>query len=115
MAATFAEWRRSATRCSGALVWFLGDLWPGAGWGVIDSTGLPKAAYYHIRRVLQPLAVFVTDEDCNGLVVHVVNEANTASTVTLEMQLFRSSIPVGAPLSKELRLDPASRTPLAAI
>jgi beta-mannosidase len=65
--------------------------------------------------VLQPLAVFVTDEDCNGLVVHVVNEANAASAVTLELQLFRLSMPVGAALRKELLLDPASSTQLAAI
>ena len=115
MAATFAEWRRGASSCRGGLIWFLNDLWPGAGWGVIDSTGLPKAAYYYIKRVLQPLVVFVTDEDCNGLGVHVVNETNSASTVTLELQLFRLSMPVGAPLSRLLRLEPASSTQLAAI
>jgi beta-mannosidase len=114
MAATFAEWRRSASSCSGALVWFLGDLWPGAGWGVIDSTGLPKAAYYYIKRALQPLALFVTDEDCNGLMIHVVNEANAATRVRLELQLFRFSTPVGAPVAKELSLGPASTTQIRA-
>ena len=114
MAATFAEWRRSATSCSGALVWFLGDLWPGAGWGVIDSTGLPKAAYYYIKRVLQPLTVFVTDEDCNGLVIHIVNEAASATRVRLVLQLFRLSTPVGAPAAKVLSLDPASTTQISA-
>lgn len=114
MAATFAEWRRSASSCSGALVWFLGDLWPGAGWGVIDSTGLPKAAYYCIKRVLQPLTVFVSDEDCNGLVIHIVNEAATARRVRLEVHLFRLSTPVGAPAVKALLLDAASTTQIRA-
>jgi beta-mannosidase len=108
MGATFAEWRRAASFCSGGLIWFLNDLWPGAGWGVIDSTGLPKAAYYHIKRVLQPLAVFVTDEDCNGLVVHVVNEKRISARARLELRLFRSSTPVGTLVAKTLDLDPRS-------
>ena len=115
MAATFAEWRRSASSCGGALVWHLNDLWPGAGWGVVDSTGLPKAAYYYIKRVLQPLAVFVTDEDCNGLLIHLVNEASSASRVTLELQLFRLSTRVGAPVSRQLTLAPDSTTQINAI
>ena len=38
--------------CRGGLVWFLRDLWPGAGWGVVDAAGAPKAAYYYLRRAL---------------------------------------------------------------
>jgi beta-mannosidase len=115
MAATFAEWRRGASSCRGALIWYLNDLWPGAGWGVIDSTGLPKAAYYYLKRALQPLAVFVTDEDCNGLVLHAVNETNAACGVTLEVRLFRQSAPVGGAVRKTLRLEPASSTQIPGI
>ena len=115
MAATFAEWRRSASSCSGGLLWYLNDLWPGAGWGVVDSTGLPKAAYYYLKRVLQPLAVFVTDEDCNGLLIHIVNESSVAARVSLELQLFRLSTRIGAPVGKQLVLEPDSTTQLDAI
>ena len=44
MLRTFAEWRRPGSTCRGGLVWFARDLQPGAGWGIIDSTGQPKAA-----------------------------------------------------------------------
>jgi beta-mannosidase len=115
MAATFAEWRRGASSCRGALIWYLNDLWPGAGWGVIDSTGLPKAAYYYIKRALQPLAIFVADEDCNGLVLHAVNETNSQRDVALEVQMFRQSAPVGGTVSKALRLEPASSAQIPAI
>jgi beta-mannosidase len=115
MAATFAEWRRSASHCDGALVWFLNDLWPGAGWGLIDSTGLPKAAYYYLKRVLQPLVVFVSDEDCNGLMIHIVNEGAAALDINLDLQLFRFSLPVGPLTSKTLDLAPASAVQLNAL
>src|SRR6185312_9874785 len=35
MAQAFGEWRRQRSPPRGALIWFLRDLWPGAGWGVI--------------------------------------------------------------------------------
>ncbi len=66
MAACFAEWRRVRSSCGGALVWFLRDLWPGAGWGVVDATGLPKAAYYYLKRSLQPISLSLSDEGNNG-------------------------------------------------
>ena len=61
MAATLGEWRRRGSTCSGALVWFLRDLWAGAGWGVIDVHGRPKSAYWALRRAFAPRALFLTD------------------------------------------------------
>ena len=49
MARTFAEWRSGHSRNAGGLVWFYKDLWPAAGWGIVDSTGTPKAATDHYR------------------------------------------------------------------
>jgi beta-mannosidase len=89
MAAAFGEWRRQASTCRGALVWFMRDLWPGAGWGVVDSLGQPKAAYYYLKRALQPLAMTLSDEGGNGLYVHVSNDRAQALNATLEVTAWR--------------------------
>ena len=89
MAAAFAEWRRSGSGCNGALIWFLRDLWPGAGWGLIDSTGLPKSCWYYLRRVMSPRALFILDEGANGLAVHLLNERAEPFDARLEVRLFR--------------------------
>jgi beta-mannosidase len=52
----------------------LRDLWPGAGWGLIDSDGVPKPCWELLKPVLQPVAVLVTDEGMNGLYAHVLND-----------------------------------------
>jgi beta-mannosidase len=88
MAGAFAEWRRAASGCGGALVWFLRDLWAGAGWGLVDDAGLPKACFYALRRALQPVAVLLTDEGNNGLYAHVVNEPAQPLQATLEVSLY---------------------------
>src|SRR5207248_8354521 len=54
MAEVFGEWRRGRSPCGGALVLWLSDLAPGAGWGLLDHGGDPKVAYHYLRRALAP-------------------------------------------------------------
>jgi len=89
MARTIGEWRRKRSVTRGALIWFLRDLWPGAGWGVVDAAGRPKAAWYHLRRACAPVAVHISDEGGNGLALHVANDTATALTASLEMATWR--------------------------
>ena len=89
MAAALAEWRRHGSSCAGAIVWFLRDLWPGAGWGVIDSHGRPKAAWYYLRRAMAPVALFATDEGVNGLALHAVNDGPRPIDAEIELTLYR--------------------------
>jgi beta-mannosidase len=88
MAGAFAEWRRPGSGCGGALVWFLRDLWAGAGWGLVDDAGLPKACFHALRRALQPVAVSITDEGGNGLYAHVLNEPARPLSAMLEIALY---------------------------
>jgi beta-mannosidase len=89
MAAIFAEWRRPGSTCRGALIWFLRDLWPGAGGGVVDSQGDPKAPYYYLKRALQPVSISMTDEGGNGLYVHIQNESAQPLQAEVEVTAWR--------------------------
>lgn len=60
----YRGWRRdwgvkNDRRCGGALVWQLNDLWPVTSWAVVDSSRLKKAAFYAIKRDLEPIVVGV--------------------------------------------------------
>lgn len=77
MTEVLSQWRRPCAPCSGAVVLALRDLLPGAGWGLVDAYGRPKAPWYAVRRVLAPTAILVHDDGLNGTTVTVVNDAAT--------------------------------------
>ncbi|AOI88630.1 glycoside hydrolase family 2 protein [Burkholderia pseudomultivorans] len=89
MRETFAEWRRTGSRCAGALVWQLQDVMPGAGWGVIEATHRPKSAWHALRQVLQPVQVLLVDEGLNGLDLHVINERPAPLSAAVELVALR--------------------------
>ncbi len=96
MAATFGEWRRAASPANGALILFLRDLWPGAGWGIVDSQGHAKAVWHYLRRALAPLAVSISDEGQSGLHLHLINERAEEFTGNVAIEFYRDGkIPVG--------------------
>jgi beta-mannosidase len=107
MEATIAEWRRAASSCSGALVWMLKDFMPGAGWGVIDSSGVPKLAWHGLRRAFRrafrPIQVTLTDEGLNGLGVHLIND--TAATVRAKLSLCCFQNGETVVMRRELEVD----------
>jgi beta-mannosidase len=90
MAETFGEWRRAGSSCGGALVLWLTDLMPGAGWGLIDSAHRRKVAYEYVRRALSPVAVWSTDEGLGGVDVHVANDRPEPLHATLRIALYRN-------------------------
>jgi beta-mannosidase len=109
MARVFAEWRRERSTCRGGLIWFWRDLWCGAGWGVVDALGAPKAAFYYLRRVLQPVSVAMSDEGGNGLFVHIVNERADSLGASLEVALYHAGEVAVGVASRPLTI-PARKT-----
>ncbi len=90
MAYVFGEWRREASPSAGGLVLWMRDLQAGAGWGVVDHEGTPKAAYHHLRRALAPAAVWMTDEGLAGVAVHLVNDGPEPLASRLRLALYRN-------------------------
>lgn len=74
MGAVFSEWRRPGSSSGGGLVLSFADLRAGAGWGLVDVLGRPKAPWYVLRRVFQPVTLLLADEGLNGLLIHVLND-----------------------------------------
>ena len=113
MAAAFAEWRRDRSTTRGALVWFMRDLWPGAGWGLIDARGSPKAAYFLLRRALQPVGLFLSDEGGNGVFADVVNDRAQPLDATLEVILYRQGHVAIARGARDIHVDGRGSATLA--
>jgi beta-mannosidase len=86
---TFSEWRRAGSSCNGALIWTFQDLLPGPGWGLVDSTRLPKPVWYAARRAFSALRVSMTDEGTNGLDVYLVNDGPLSRTLILDLRCLR--------------------------
>lgn len=89
MTRAFSEWRSSHSRNRGGLVWFFKDLWPASGWGIVDSNGMPKAAYYFLKRVWNSRQLTLTDEGLNGLHLHLINETDSACAGSVEVVLLK--------------------------
>ncbi len=94
MAEVFGEWRRAESPNRGGIILWAADLEPGAGWGILDSDGRPKAAYWFLKRALAPRAVWMTDEGLNGIDVHIANDLRVEMQTQLRIALYRNSDPV---------------------
>lgn len=89
MLRTFAEWRRANNPCVGGLIWFYQDLWPGAGWGIIDSENRPKAAWHYVRRAWAPRAILITDDGLDGIKLQLCNDSADAFEADIALGLLQ--------------------------
>ena len=112
--ATFSEWRRPGSACRGGLVLFLQDLWAGAGWGLLDELGQPKAAFHGLREASAAQAVFLSDEGTNGLDVHLSNERPQPLDAAVELALYRGDGHCIERAVRQLTIPPHAGLTLAA-
>ena len=110
MSEVMTQWRRPGSGCDGAILIALRDLVPGAGWGIVDSSGVPKSAWYALGRVLAAQALLVTDEGLDGLSVHVLNDSATSLRGTLVVELFDIRGAATATASAEVDIAPRDGT-----
>jgi beta-mannosidase len=113
MGRVFSEWRAPASECGGGLVWFYRDLWPGAGWGITDSEGRPKAAYWALKRAWAPQTVRLTDEGLDGLFVHVLNDSAEMLDAMVELEMLQGGRVVTSAPQKPVLVPPRGGITLA--
>ena len=106
MAEVLGEWRRAGSPCKGALILWLRDQVPGAGWGLLDHRGSWKPVLHQVRRALAPIAVWTTDEGLNGIGVHVANDTHDAVNATVRVALYRDQALRVFEAREELLLPP---------
>lgn len=109
MAHCLYEWRRPGSACQGALLWFWRDLLAGAGWGLLDASGNPKAAYYFVKRALQAQTGWISDEGLNGLCCHLINEQAETLAVRLLYRVIQEDGRVLHQTERSLQLPPHSQ------
>jgi beta-mannosidase len=110
MSAVFAEWRRVGSKSGGGLILWLRDLLPGAGWGLVDRQGAPKAVLRALARTFAPVAVWLVDEGLGGVWVHVANDGPERLTARLRVALYDESSRLVGETTEELELDPHGGT-----
>ncbi|WP_295818295.1 hypothetical protein [uncultured Deinococcus sp.] len=106
------RWGQDGARAvSGALVWQLNDCWPVTSWAIIDSSGVPKPAYYSIQRELAPLAVQAVRSG-DALRAWVVSSEQQAQAAEVRLDVYTLG---GEPVhSRRVELEVAANavTPL---
>jgi beta-mannosidase len=106
MAEVMGEWRRAGSPCRGALMLWMKDMVPGAGFGILDHRGQPKVAYHHMRRALAPIAVWTTDESVSGIALHVANDRGEPLRARLRLALYHDLHNRVAEAEEEIEVEP---------
>lgn len=87
----FQYWRSYKSKCQGGLIWFNRDFWPCAGFGLLDSNNLPKAAYYQLKRVWANQTVIIQNEGLDGANISLINENKQPFTGVIEIELLKDN------------------------
>jgi beta-mannosidase len=70
----------------GTLFWQLNDCWATHSWSVIDSAGVPKLAYYQVKRSYAPRIVSIVKVG-NRVTAHVVNDLTERIDANIELSI----------------------------
>lgn len=106
--ACLVHWRRTASSCAGALVLMARDFEPGAGWGLLDVDGMPKAPWFAAARASAPVAIVIEDDGLDGLTLEVVNDSPVVIDGELRVVVHTETGPSSAASSSAVSVDPHS-------
>jgi len=109
MSRVYQFWRSSLSRCKGALIWYLNDLLPGAGWGVVDADGYAKPALDIVAQSLQPLQIVWVDKGLEGFWVEVINDSQADVSGQLCIDLWQAQPQPLAVVQTDIHLRPGQR------
>ncbi|MCH9695845.1 MAG: glycoside hydrolase family 2 protein [Gammaproteobacteria bacterium] len=109
MEATFKTWMHTDNPCRGALIWFMKDLVPGAGWGFIDSDNRPKPLFYYLRRAWAANSLAFVDRGLDGLFACLSNSGDSPWVGSLELQMLRQSSTAICKISVDLEIAPGEQ------
>ncbi len=93
------HYRRLKGRCWGTLFWQLNDCWPVQSWAIIDSLGVPKAAWYAAQKFYAPVLLSLKRLGTH-VETHLTNDLLHAVSGTLTLTLETLS---GETLAREER------------
>ncbi len=91
IADVFNQWRGYQSQCNGGLIWFNQDFWPCAGFGIIDSSDIPKPAYYLVAQKWKSQALLINHQGLNGSFIKIINEKPTELNAQLKIILIKNN------------------------
>ena len=100
--------RANSAQGRAALVWYLHDLKQGAGWGYIDSLGVPKSAFYGLARASQPSTILFVDEGLEGLAIYLAHDGAAVLDCQLEIALITAEGNVFEQATQPCQITPNS-------
>lgn len=82
------HYRRLKPHNSGALIWQLGDSWPGTSWSLIDYELMPKASYYYARTFFHPLLLSLVYDEEDDVKIWIVNDKLEAMNGQVRLETY---------------------------
>ena len=113
MQSVFERWMHPDNACNGGLIWFLMDLVPGAGWGMLDVDGQPKPLYYFLRRAFSSQGVAWRDRGLEGLTADIRSGADEPLRGALRVQILQHAHTLIREFSKDIELSAGGRQAVA--
>jgi beta-mannosidase len=83
------HWRANRPKTNGSIIWQLNDCWPVVSWSLVDSSYLPKLAYYFVKRAFAPVGILFRRENSN-LKIYGLNQGSDSFKGYIKLAIISS-------------------------